>query len=74
MKTYELIIQQQQPSCGGKSPFKYEFLTVTTDDPVAYVQKLEPSGKLEVTSDENGVIIVRTQRNGSSIRYEFSED
>lgn len=74
MKTYELIIQLQQPSCGGKSPFKSEFKRVTTDDPVAYVQKLEPEGELEVSTDENGVVIIRTERNGAMVKYEFCED
>lgn len=73
MKTYELIIQEKQPSCGGKSPFKSEFRTVTTDDPVDYVRKLEPSGRLEV-SEEDGVILVLAERNGQWVRYEFSED
>ena len=49
MKTYELIIQIQQPSCGGKAPFRNEIRTVSTDDPVAYVRKLEPDGELEGT-------------------------
>ncbi len=74
MKKYELVIQQQQPSCGGKSPFRSEIRTVTTDDPVAYVQSLEPTGKLEVTTDENGVIVIRTERNGAMVKYEFCED
>ena len=74
MKTYELIIQQQQPSCGGKSPYKSEICTVSTDDPVAYVRKLEPAVELEVTEVESGVIRITAERNGSLVRYEFSED
>ena len=74
MKTYELIIQQQQPSCGGKSPYRSEFRTVTTDDPVAYVRKLEPSCELEVTQEEDGVTVIRTVHNGAWIRYEFCEE
>ncbi len=74
MKTYELIIQIQQPSCGGKAPFRNEIRTVSTDDPVAYVRKLEPDGELEVTDSGDGVITVTTMRNSSRVRYEFSED
>ena len=74
MKTYELIIQHQQPSCGGKPPFRTEILTVTTDDPIAYVRKLEPSCTLEVRTDENGLITVLTEHNGARVRYEFCED
>ena len=74
MKTYELIIQHQQPSCGGKAPFRNEFMAVSTDDPVAYVQKLEPEGKLEVTYPGDGVTVITTMRNQATVRYEFSED
>ena len=74
MKTYELIVQIQQPSCGGKAPFRNEFRTVSTDDPVAYVEKQEPGGKLEVTYPEEGTIVVTTMRNQARVVYEFSED
>ena len=37
MKAYELVIEQRQPSCGGRAPTKCEIRTVTTDEPVAYV-------------------------------------
>ena len=74
MKTYELIILEQQPSCGGKSPYRSEIRTVSTDDPVAYVRKLEPAGELEVTETEPGVIRITAERNGALVRYEFSED
>lgn len=74
MKNYELIIQQQQPSCGGKSPYKSEIRMVSTDDPVAYVRKLEPEGELEVSEMESGVVRIAAYRNGSRVRYEFSED
>ena len=74
MKNYELIIQQQQPSCGGKSPYKSEIRMVSTDDPVAYVRKLEPEGELEVTETESDVIRITAYRNGLRVRYEFSED
>ena len=74
MKTYELIIQQQQPSCGGKSPYKSEIRTVTIEDPEAYVRRLEPSGKLEISEEGNGVTVIRAERNGAWVKYEFCED
>lgn len=40
MKTYELIIERQQPPCGGKPAKVVEVRSVTTDDPVAYVPAL----------------------------------
>jgi hypothetical protein len=73
MKTYELLIEQKQPTCGGRAPTKCEFRTVTTDDPVAYVQNLEPSCQLEVESTVDG-LVVRTERGGLWIKYEFTED
>ena len=73
MATYELVIEQKQPTCGGRAPTKCEIRTVTTDDPVAYVQALEPSCQLEVEQAAEGVII-KTERGGMWIKYEFTED
>lgn len=73
MKTYELVIEQRQPTCGGRAPTKCEIRTVTTDDPVAYVQALEPSCQLEVEQTEEGLLI-KTERGGLWVRYEFTED
>ena len=73
MKTYELVIEEKQPTCGGRAPTKSEIRTVTTADPVAYVRELEPNGKLEVTESENGVAVT-IDRNGLWIKYEFTED
>ena len=75
MKTYELIIVRQQPTCGGRTPTRSEIKTVTTDDPVAYVQKLDPTGKLKVENKENGVILITAEQgDGMLCRYEFTED
>ncbi len=49
MATYELIIEEQQPICGGKPGTRSSITTVTTDDPVAYVRGLEPDSELDVT-------------------------
>lgn len=73
MKTYELVIEQKQPTCGGRLPTKCEIRTVTTDDPVAYVQALEPFCLLEVERTAEG-FIVKTERGGLWIKYEFTED
>ena len=36
MKSYELIVERQQPPCGGKQTKLYDFRNVEIDDPVAY--------------------------------------
>lgn len=74
MKTYELVIAQKQPTYGGRAPTKAEIRTVTTEDPVAYVQSLEPSCQLEVLTTEEGTFIIRTEHNGLWVKYEFTED
>jgi hypothetical protein len=73
MKTYELLIEQRQPTCGGRAPTKCEIQTVSTDDPVAYVQALEPGCVLETEETAEG-LVVKTIRSGLWVRYEFTED
>jgi len=73
MKTYELIIEQRQPTCGGRAPTRSEIRTVTTGDPVAYVREKEPDCEPEVT-DNDGTIVVRLERNGLWVKYEFTEE
>ena len=46
---------------------------MTIEDPVAYVQELEPESELEVTTEEDGAILIKTKRNGAWIKYTFSE-
>lgn len=72
-KTYELLIEQRQPTCGGRAPTKCEIRTITTEDPVAYVQALEPFCQLEVEQTAHG-IVVKTERGGLWIKYEFVEE
>ena len=74
MKNYELIIEQRQPTCGGRAPTKSEIRYVTTDDPVAYVQELEPNCELEVTHNDDGTIVIKLDHNGLWVKYEFTED
>lgn len=73
MAKYELVIEERQPTCGGKSPTKSKIMTVTTDDPVAYVKALEP-GELEVSTTDDGTLVVQADHNGMWIKYEFTED
>ena len=74
MMTYELVIREHQPPCGGKDPMKATIRTVTIEDPVAYVKGLEPNSPLEVSHAEDGTLIVNTIRNGWTVSYEFTED
>lgn len=74
MKTYELVIEQKQPTCGGRSPTITEIRTVTTADPVAYVRNREPNCELEVTATAPGIMLITTEHNGLWIRYEFTEE
>ena len=74
MKTYELVIERLQPSCGGKSPKEVKMMTVTTDNPLNYVQQLEPAGNLEVETRGNGEIIIRLNEGLKHITYTFTEE
>jgi len=74
MKTYELVIEQRQPTCGHQSPTKAEIKTVTVEDPVAYVRTLEPVGEFEVYTDEDGAQVVQLDRNGLWVKYIFTEE
>lgn len=74
MKTYELVIEQRQPTCGGRAPTRSEIRTVTTADPVAYVQALEPLCELEVIHHDDGTIEIKLAHNGLWVRYEFTEE
>lgn len=74
MATYELVIEERQPTCGGKSPTKSRIMTVVTDDPVAYVRGLEPDSALETYTTDDGTFVVQTDHNGLWIKYEFTEE
>lgn len=73
MAIYELVIEERQPTCGGKSPTKSKIMTVSTDDPVAYVKALEP-GELEISTSDDGTLVIQADHNGMWIKYEFSAD
>ncbi len=74
MKTYELIIERKQPSCGGKDPKEVKMMTVSTDDPVEYVRQIEKTGELEVTVKEDGEVVVSLEAGMKQIRYSFTEE
>ena len=73
---YELIIKENQPTCGGQSPVKSTILEVNTDDPVAYVKAAEGVDEVEVEDKGDGSLLVRAQRGEYRywVEYEFTED
>ena len=77
MKSYELIIERQQPPCGGKQTKSYDFRNVETDDPVSYVCEHEPGlsedMELEVDRSQDGVVCVCFTSGIQPVKYEFSE-
>lgn len=74
MKTYELVIERLQPSCGGKDPKEVKVLTVTTDNPLSYVEQMEPAGNLQVETRDNGEIIITLDEGMKHITYSFTEE
>ena len=74
MKKYELVIERLQPSCGGKDPKEVKVLSVSTEDPVAYVRGLEPAGELETDTLENGDLVIRLDQGAKHITYTFTEE
>ena len=74
MKTYELVIERLQPSCGGKDPKEVKVLTVTTDNPLSYVEQMEPAGNLQVETRENGEIVISLDEGMKHITYSFTEE
>ncbi len=74
MKTYELIIERRQPACGGKDPKEVKVMSVTTDDPVAYVREIEKTGELQVEEKPDGEIVVSLEVGLKRIQYSFTEE
>jgi len=75
MKNYELIIERHQPTCGGQLPTKCEIRSVATDDPKAYVRKLEPNGELDTYTTDAGEFVVELHDpRGHGVKYIFTED
>ena len=74
MKNYEVIVERQQPSCGGKSPKDVKVMNVATDDPMAYVRTLEKDGELESSVNANGELVISLELGARRIKYTFSEE
>ena len=74
MKTYELVIERLQPSCGGKDPKEVKMLTVTTDNPLSYVEQMEPAGNLKVETTDSGDIVISLDEGMKHITYTFTEE
>ena len=74
MAAYELTIERQQPTCGGRAPKACEVRNIVTDDPMAYVRSQEPGAEPKLLQDEDGVTLIRVERNNSWVNYEFSAD
>ena len=77
MKSYELIVERQQPPCGGKQTKLYDFRNVETDDPVAYVRQHEPGltqdVELNIDRTQDGVVSVSFTSGIQPVKYEFTE-
>ena len=73
---YELIIEENQPTCGGRTPTKTRILQVETDDPVAYGKATEGSEEVETETESDGTLLVRVQRDEYRywVKYYFTED
>lgn len=74
MKTYELIIERLRPSCGGQDPKEVKMLTVTTDDPLAYVREIEKNGELAMETNAAGEIVITLDTGLKHITYTFAEE
>lgn len=74
MVIYELIVERRQPSCGGKPPKLYEFLTVQTENPKAYVRSREPEGELTVMQNPDGELVISVGEGLKQVRYCFAEE
>lgn len=71
---YEVVIERQQPACGGKDPKEVKILSVETQDPEAYVREHEPVGEMEKTVKENGDIEIHLEQGLKNITYTFTLD
>ena len=74
MKTYEVIIQRGQPSCGGKAPSRSEIQEIETDDILAFVRSQEKDAELTVEKkDEHTTLVSFLTGDGMQTTYEFVE-
>lgn len=72
---YEVIVTNQQPTCGGKAGTRSEIIYVDTEDPVAYVKEQAKGAELTITKPAPGVTQIEFNTDiGELVKYEFSED
>lgn len=74
MARYELIIEQQQPTCGGRAPTRSEVRMIETSDPAEYVRSQEPGLEQSVSVNDEGATVIQVMKNNMWVRYEFNED
>ena len=74
MKTYELVFEEKQPTCGGKSPVNTSISMVTIEDPLEYVKAKEPGAECTMTTEGDTIIIEVKRVRDMWARYEFTED
>lgn len=73
MTEYEVCTEYINP-CGGSEYAIREIFEVETDDPVEYVRKEGRFPIKEVTTDQNGdLLIITGDTTGYFIRYTFTE-
>lgn len=73
MKEYEVATEYINP-CGGSEYAIREIFEIETDDPVEYVRKESRFPIMEVTTDENGDLLVITGDHvGYFLKYHFTE-
>ena len=73
---YEVIVTNQQPTCGGQAPVRSEIRYVETDDPVEYVKMDQPDAsdlRVYKPSDDQ-TIVEYTSGSGMFVKYDFTED
>ena len=73
---YEVIVTNQQPTCGGQASTRSEIRYVDTEDPVTYVKQDQPdAGDLRVYNPSADQVLVEyTSGSGMFVKYDFTED
>lgn len=74
MKTYEVIVERRQPTCGGKSPKDVKMMTVTAEDPVEYVKAAEKTEDVKVVSQNGPETVIEVELGARQVRYSFTEE
>ena len=72
MAEYELV-HEIQNLCRNNQMRDVFIEEVACDDPVAYVQALEPDIQVEVTRSEDGKLVVLAEKDQYRAKYSFTE-